>query len=49
MLVANLENFRTNLSREYYSWGAVVDGMLDKTLASEFRSQGRNPAAKPMC
>ena len=28
---------------------AVVDGMLDKTLASEYRGQGSNPAARPMC
>ena len=28
---------------------AVVDGMLDKALASEFRGQGSNPAARPTC
>ena len=28
---------------------AVVDGMLDKTLASESRGQGSNPAARPTC
>ena len=26
---------------------AVVDGMLDKALASESRSEGSNPAARP--
>ena len=28
---------------------AVVDGMLDKALASEFRGQGSNPATRPTC
>ena len=28
---------------------AVVDGMLDKTLASESRGQGSNPTARPTC
>ena len=28
---------------------AVVDGMLDKTLASDFRGQDSNPAARPTC
>ena len=28
---------------------AVVDGMLDKTLASEIRGQSSKPAARPTC
>ena len=28
---------------------AVVDGMLDKALASEFQGQGSNPATRPTC
>ena len=26
-----------------------MDDMLDKALASEFRGEGSNPAARPMC